>query len=290
MTTIDIVQVAASFPERNRKGWSRQAYLDVGGPAANAAVTAALLGSRAVLHSAFGTGPLGALVGALIDQHGVTRIEYGEDRAVPVSSIWVEETSGDRTLLSTAAAFAGPQPDRVDLGDAAAVLLDGFYADLARVAARDAARRHLPVVLDCGSWRDVFDDLLPVATVAILSEEFRLPDRPDASAEEVVAATLDAYPIQLVAVSRGGDPIVWKGRRGAGRVTVPPVPVVDTLGAGDVLHGAFLHFAYRERLDLVEALKRAAAVAAGSCAHYGVRAGVEAWAAEPGITPPAGGG
>ena len=53
MTTIDMVQVADVLPEPDRKGWAHHAYLDVGGPAANAAITASILGSPVSLHSTF---------------------------------------------------------------------------------------------------------------------------------------------------------------------------------------------------------------------------------------------
>jgi len=278
MTTIDIVQIADDLPEPNRKGWASHAYLDVGGPAANAAITASILGSPVSLHSAFGRGPLGDLVTALIERREVSRTGYGDDPAVPVSSVWVAE--GDRTLMSTAASFHGPQPDSVDLRGAAAVLFDGFYPDLARAAAQAAAEQDVPVVLDCGSWRDVFVDLLPLASVAILSQEFRQPDGFAESPESVIAALLDQYPLRLVAVSCGGDPIVWATRAASGQLAVPQVTAVDTLGAGDVLHGAFMHFAFDEGIDDLTALEQAAAVAANSCEHFGTRAGVEAWANE----------
>jgi sugar/nucleoside kinase (ribokinase family) len=284
MTTIDIVQIADDLPEPNRKGWARHAYLDVGGPAANAAITASILGSPGLLHSAFGRGPVGELVNGLIDRRGVARVDYGEDPAVPVSSIWV--AAGDRTLLSTAASFSGPRPVDVDLRGAAGVLFDGFYPDLARAAVRAAAEEDAPVVLDCGSWRAAFVDLLPLASVAIVSEEFQVPDRPAVSPDEVIATLLDRYPLRLVAVSRGGDPIVWATRTASGLIAVPQITAVDTLGAGDVLHGAFMHFSFREGLDDLTALEKAAAVAARSCEHFGTRAGVEAWAAEGGDESP----
>ncbi|MDH3399017.1 MAG: PfkB family carbohydrate kinase [Acidimicrobiia bacterium] len=274
MTTVDIVQIADDLPEPNQKGWARDAYLDVGGPATNAAITASILGSPVSLHSAFGRGPLGDLVNGLIDRHGVNRISYGDNPAVPVSSIWV--VAGDRTLLSTAASFDGPQPDTVDLGGAAAVLFDGFYPDLARAAARAAAGESIPVILDCGTWREVFVDLLPLASVAIVSEQFEFPDQTGASPARVIGRLLDEYRLRFVAVSRGGDPITWATRASSGQLAVPRVAAVDTLAAGDVLHGAFMHFAYREGLDDLMALEQAAAVAARSCEHLGPRAGVEA--------------
>lgn len=278
MTTIDIVQIADELPEPNRKGWARYAYLDVGGPAANAAITASILGSPVTLHSAFGGGPMGGLVSGLVDRHGVSRISYGDNPDVPVSSIWVAE--GDRTLLSTAASFEGPRPDGVDLDGAAAVLFDGFYPQLARVAARSAAELDVPVILDCGSWREAFVDLLPLASVAIVSAEFQLPDLPAASPDEVIAALLERYSVRFVAVSRGGDSIAWGTRTDAGQLSVPRATAVDTLGAGDVLHGAFMHFAFQRGLEDLDALERAAAVASRSCQHFGTRAGVVAWAAE----------
>jgi sugar/nucleoside kinase (ribokinase family) len=282
MTTIDIVQVADELPESNRKGRARHAYLDVGGPAANASITASILGSPASLHSAFGQDSLGGLVDSLFAQYEVKRVRYGDDPDVPVSSIWVAEVTGDRTLLSTAASFDGPQPDLVDLSDARAVLLDGFYPEVARVAARAAAERGIPVVLDCGSWREVFVDLLPLASAAIVSEQFVLPAQPDAPAQAIVATLLDQYPLRFAALSRGGDSIVWANAAGTGELQVPVVAAVDTLGAGDVLHGAFLHFAFERDLDDLTALEYAAVVAAGSCEHFGTRSGVEAWASESG--------
>lgn len=279
MTTIDVVQIADRLPDPDRKGWARSAYLDVGGPAANAAITAALLGGRASLHSAFGSGPAGDLVAGLVDSHGVTRVDHGDQSEVPVSSIWVDETTGTRTLLSTAAAFAGLAPGGVALNDAAAVLLDGFYPKLAVAAAEEASRLGIPIVLDCGNWREVFAELLPRAAVVIASEQFTWPQRLEAAPEDIVAGLLDQYRLDLAVVSRGSRPIVWASPEGSGRQDVPTVNAVDTLGAGDVLHGAFVYFAYQRERDHLAALELASRVAARSCEHFGTRAGVRSWVA-----------
>lgn len=42
----------------------------------------------------------------------------------------------------------------------------------------------------------------------------------------------------------------------------------DTLGAGDVLHGAFCHYLV-EGYNRKEALHRAALIASGSCCYFG---------------------
>jgi sugar/nucleoside kinase (ribokinase family) len=78
------------------------------------------------------------------------------------------------------------------------------------------------------------------------------------------------------AVSRGARPIEWAGPEGGGTVHVPAVRVADTLGAGDVLHGALTHHLAAQReltsYGFGEALRAAAAVAARACASFGTRA------------------
>lgn len=277
MTTIDIVQVADEFPQRDQKGWARHAYVDVGGPAANAAITAATLGSRSVLHSAFGAGSMGALVDGLFESFAVRRVGHDNRNDLPVSSIWVSTSTGERMLLSTAAAFAGPHLDQVELGDLSALLVDGFYPDLARAAALEAVERSVPIVLDCGTWREVFDELLPLASVAIVSEQFELPGSTAGTPEGITADMVDRYALDMAAVSRGGEPIVWATPIDRGELAVPSVEALDTLGAGDVLHGAFMHFAYGRNLDHLAALESAAVVASESCRYFGTRAGVMEW-------------
>jgi sugar/nucleoside kinase (ribokinase family) len=273
MTTIDVVQIADVLPAPNRKGRARHAYIDIGGPAANAAITASILGSPVSVHSVSGEGGLGALIDQLIDQYAVTFVLHGTEPVGPLSSIWVT-SRGERTVLSTSGSFDGPPAVQVDLTEVAAVLLDGFYPHLTRSAVELAVERSIPITLDCGSWRDIFDELLPVASVAIVSEQFEMPGRPALPAESVAAELCDGYGLELAAVSRGQGSIVWRSPSAAGEIAVPTVDAIDTLGAGDVLHGAFMHFAYTKGFGLVESLERASVVASRSCEHYGTRDGV----------------
>jgi sugar/nucleoside kinase (ribokinase family) len=53
-------------------------------------------------------------------------------------------------------------------------------------------------------------------------------------------------------------------------LTVPQVEVVDTMGAGDVFHGAYCYFASTGR-GFIESLAEAAKVASESCRYAGTR-------------------
>ena len=78
---------------------------------------------------------------------------------------------------------------------------------------------------------------------------------------------------EWVARSAGAGPVEWRAADGtSGTVEPPRVDVVDTLGAGDVLHGALLAEVGRHGIrDLPGALDRAVAVASRSVGAVGAR-------------------
>ena len=152
-----------------------------------------------------------------------------------------------------------------------AVLLDGHYPQLQVAVAEAAEAAGVPIVLDCGRWRPIFAKLLPVATDVIMTSTFRPPDLagwPDIAALEEINTR---YRPALCAMSRGPEAILVAGESGIDSVPVPKVAVVDTTAAGDVLHGAYLHYRYGEGLAAAEALRLAGVVASNSCAARGAR-------------------
>jgi len=86
----------------------------------------------------------------------------------------------------------------------------------------------------------------------------------------LVSARTDAW----LAVTLGDEGVVWLDDGGAVR-TCPAfdVDVADTLGAGDVFHGAFA-LALAEERPIDEAVRRASAAAALKCTRFGGRAGI----------------
>jgi len=83
------------------------------------------------------------------------------------------------------------------------------------------------------------------------------------------------YGIDRGAVTNGAGPIEYWSDDDKGTIAVPEVSAIDTLGAGDIFHGAFCYFFRRDR-DFPQALADAAEVAAASCTRFGTRS----WLAE----------
>jgi sugar/nucleoside kinase (ribokinase family) len=272
LTTFDMAYYADVLPARGHKGTAARSYQDVGGPAANAAVTAALLGSTAELHSVIGTGPLREQAIGRLSEYGVGVVDHEPDIDLPVASVWIDGT-GERTIISTdnRRSEVEGNEELVNLGGAAAVLLDGHYPRLQMLLAAAAVEAGVPIVLDCGRWRPVFADLLPVATDVIMTRTFRSPSLDATPVAQAVLTMREDYGCEMVAASRGSEPIVVADESGLVEIPVPAVAVVDTTGAGDVLHGAYLHYRYTEGLDARAALAAAAVIAANSCTAFGAR-------------------
>lgn len=242
LCTLDIIQGVTAMPGRNEKVTAQRQAITAGGPATNAAVTFAFLGGQAALLTGVGGHPLTGGMLADLRQARVTVVDVaaGDDAPPAVSSIIVTEGTGDRCVISTNAAERRLQPPHAldDLVDAAdVVLIDGHHPALALATARSARARGRPCILDGGSWQPHTPDLLPHVDIAICSADFRVPGPGSAG---ILDALLGAG-VPWVAVTDGPRPVRWACHGAGGSVPVPPVHAADTLGAGDVFHGAFAY-------------------------------------------------
>jgi len=255
LTTLDVVHRASGRPGANEKVTAMRQDVAAGGPAANAAVTAAALEAHAILISALGAGPIAQAVRADLDDREVQVHDVaGPDEEFPlaVSAVLVDDASGERSVVSPDAALVAVPAPRTDalagLPRPDVVLFDGHHPEIARavLAHVDGLRPRPLIVVDGGRWRPVFAELLPAADVAALSADFRVPADTAPGATDAAHGALQLG-ARSVVVTHGGDPVTWAlprrrddgavevGERGT--VPVPPVDVRDTLGAGDAFHG-----------------------------------------------------
>ncbi|WP_427917453.1 PfkB family carbohydrate kinase [Streptomyces sp. cg40] len=273
LCTLDVIQLVDHTPGANEKLTARDQVVAAGGPAANAAVTFAHLGGTATLLTAIGHHPLG--VGATADLHalGVTVTDLAAASRQPpaVSSVLVTASTGERAVASTnATRHRLTPPDDLDTLIAACdiVEFDGHHMELAVAVARAARALGRKTLFDGGSWKPGTEDLLHFIDVAVCSADFHPPGTD-------TLRFLRGHGVAWSAVSGGAAPILWAGPESGGAIEVPEVHVADTLGAGDVLHGALAHhLAPQDRLTsggFAEALRAAAAVASRASGSFGTR-------------------
>lgn len=308
LATLDVVQTVERVPGPNEKVVATGLAVAAGGPAANAAVTCAALGVGVRLVTRVGGGPLGAAVAGDLAAAGVEVVDLaGPDGTPPVSTVLVTRGTGERAVVSVnatrgagqgagagapgagapgAGAPGGDVPGAAGAPAAAwdgvgVLLVDGHHLDLTLAAAAEARTRGVPVLLDGGSWKPGLEALLGLVDVAVLSGDFAAP--PGGGGLDVLDF-VHGYGPRVVARSAGAGPIEVRLPDGARvRAPVPRVDVVDTLGAGDVLHGALAAWlaarwaarweahGARGAPDVVAGLRWAAAVASASCTAAGAR-------------------
>jgi sugar/nucleoside kinase (ribokinase family) len=274
LATVDVVYRVDRIPGPDEKAQAEAVEVAAGGPAANAAVTAAALGAEVTLVTAVGAHPLATLIRSDLAARGVALLDAAPDATgpPPVSAITVVSATGERTIVSRNAgdvAVGVPEECERVLAAAGAVLIDGHHPALARAAAR-AGR---PLVVDAGSWRPVFGEILRYATVVACSASFRYPGADDAG----TVRELRAVGVPHVAVTDGPRPVRWWSGDRSGEVAVPPVAAADTAGAGDAFHGALAVMVGTGVSDMAAAISYAIGVAGVRVRHAGPRA----WLADP---------
>ena len=180
--------------------------------------------------------------------------------------------TGERSVVSANASVFSPITTDFDprwLAGVSIVEVDGQYMPLCIAAAKAARELGIPVVLDSGSWKPGMAKLLRSVDTAICSGDFRPPG---CHSEDDALEYLVARKIRRVAITRGQRSIRYidDGSAGEIRLSSPKLRAVDTLGAGDIFHGAYC-FYFAQGLKFFDALAEAARVATFSCRYRGTR-------------------
>ncbi len=271
LVTLDLVYLATTAPSNNEKIVASDYTVAAGGPATNAAVTFSHLGNRATLLGVVGTHPITQLIRADVENYGVATLDLdpSQSQPPPVSSIIVTQATGERAVISINAVKSKASSDRIPpdiLQGVDIVLIDGHQMAVGEAIAQLAKVNNIPVVVDGGSWKPGFESVLPFVDYAICSTNFYPPN---CNSAVEVFAYLQATGIPHIAITHGEKPIqyLWHGRTSA--LEVPQINAVDTLGAGDVFHGAFCHYVLQS--NFTDALAAAALVASYSCQFFGTR-------------------
>ncbi|UZN04674.1 PfkB family carbohydrate kinase [Cellulomonas sp. S1-8] len=297
LTTLDVTQVVDRLPAPDEKVVADGLDVTFGGPAANAAAVAVGLGVPTTLVTALGSGVLADVVRAGLAAAGVDVVDLVPDvpGVLPVSTVLVTRGTGERAVVSVNGARVPhlPPPDDAVLARAGALLVDGHHGAAALPLAVAARAAGVPVLLDGGSWKPGTAELLAAVDLAVLSADLELPGGldggggPGGGSDEAIDALLDevaahgpwfvarsagAGPVRVLQVVPGGSPARSSQRPPA----VPAGGVVDTLGAGDVLHGA-MAAALARGTDPLAALADGMRCATLSVQHAGARA----WLLDP---------
>ncbi|PDT74592.1 sugar kinase [Bradyrhizobium sp. C9] len=245
-----------------------------GGNALNAAIGIARLGGRASI-----CGPMGdsreTSSRYIFDKMAEEGIETNHlihmpDLVTPISAIMIDDT-GERTIVT----FRDPElwkvklpPTELLLEDCAAILTESRCAPFCTELCAEAVKRGIPVVVDVDRAMSMREGLLTASSHLVFSSE-PLQQTADVTDDGQALQKLAKLTPSFLAGTRGPQGTIWLNEKGGLEETPAfPVHTVDTLGAGDVFHGAFA-LAITEKQELRQALRFASAAAALKCTRFG---------------------
>jgi sulfofructose kinase len=245
-----------------------------GGNALNAAIGIVRLGGRASI-----CGPMGdagetssRYIFDKLAQEGIEtkHIVHMPGLVTPISNIMIDP-SGERTIVT----FRDPELWKVHLPaaeelleDCHAILTENRCAEFCTDLCAEARRRGLPVVVDVDRTMSLREGLLTASSHLVFSSEALQSTAGIADDAEALKKIAKLTP-SFLAGTRGAQGTLWLDqRRNLQQTPAFPVHTVDTLGAGDVFHGAFA-LAITEKQDVPDALRFASAAAALKCTRFG---------------------
>jgi len=283
MSTLDVLIRLRDMPTWERGGRVGGFALDGGGPVGTACVAAARLGARVGYVGAAGNDLAAQLKVGSLGENGVdvSRLARRERPENQVVIVYVHEGTGER-IFSGLKRF-GDDPlkvaelDRDYLTSAQWLHLDGSNHEAARQAARWMQEAGKRVSIDYGrtdahSVAPHTADLLRYVDLLICGQGFG----------RALTGHTDPWTAGEAALQLGPSVVVQtEGRDGSYTVTAEerfhtpafPVEVLDTTGAGDVFHGAYL-VGLLHGWSLQSVAQFATAVSAIECTTLGGRRGI----------------
>ncbi len=262
------------LPERGFKVNASHFDEICGGNALNGAIGIVRLGGRASI-----CGPMGdaketssKYIFEKLGHEGIeTRhIVHMPGLVTPISNIMIDP-SGERTIVT----FRDPELWKVQLPpsdellkDCHAILTENRCAEFCTDLCAEARRRGIPVIVDVDRTMSMREGLLTASSHLVFSSEALQATAGVADDAEALKKIARLTP-SFLAGTRGALGTLWLDDNGNLQQTPAfPVHTVDTLGAGDVFHGAFA-LAVTEQQELPEALRFASAAAALKCTRFG---------------------
>lgn len=266
------------FPTLDSKLEFSSAVVSPGGQVASAMVACQTWGLRTRYVGRVGDDAAAHLQRAEFVRSGVeARLSAVPHCSSQVAFILIDEASAERTILWKRDARLALRPEEIErewIVRARALLVDGHDTAAAAAAARWARGAGIPVVADIDNIYPELDALLSNVDYLLASHDF--PARFTGLSDPLrsLPGLHARYGCRVVGITLGRQGVMaWDGV-GFHQAPAYHVKAVDTTGAGDIFHGAFVYSMVRG-WPLERALDFSCAAAALNCTAVGARAGIQ---------------
>lgn len=277
---LDFLTSTNCFPKEDTKLMADSMLFQGGGPCSTALVALAKLGVWATYLGTVGDDLSGNFIQEDLKRYGVDidSVKVLKGFTSATAFVLSNKEKGTRTCIWAKGNLPVLQwePCMKEVLDQADILhLDGNHLDAAIPAAKYIHERGRLVSLDAGGLYPGIETLLTHIDILIPSEEFALSYTNTTSAEDALLSLYAAFHPKKLVITQGKKGGIFFDQEKKKIVRYPALPatVVDSNGAGDVFHGAFLA-ATLKGYSIYEACLFSSAVSALKCTVFGARKGV----------------
>jgi sulfofructose kinase len=275
---VDYLGPVPSYPQEDGKVELSDLFIRCGGPASTSLVTLSRLGIMTSFLGSVSDDPFGVKIIENLKKEKVdiTLLKITPGYTSQFAFIAVSKKDGTRTIFWHKGSVPHLKPEDVDISgfpNARILHIDSLMIEASVDAAKQAKAIGMTVVMDGGTMRQGTRELVGLVDILIASETFAIPLVGSEASHEIALYTLrDLGPKQVV-ITLGAKGSVGLDRQEIVRQEAFTVKAVDTTGAGDVYHGAYI-YGILQGWELRECMRFASAAAALKCKEMGAQSGV----------------
>ena len=249
VATLDLLMVVDEFPGTELVQRAHRSLLQGGGPVATALVALSRLGCATAMIDQMGDDWRGRLIREELEREGVSTdyLNLAENRSSSIASVLVRKLDGARSIIYSPGdaeeVVAAGLPEEA-ISRAKILHLNGRHLPACLAGARLAKKHGVLVSFDGGAHRfhEPLRDLINLTDICIVARQFAFSFSGTENLPLAAAGLLGCGP-KIVVITAGteGSWVFGPGGEGFHQPAFASDRAVDTTGAGDAFHGAFLY-------------------------------------------------
>ncbi len=280
MPCVDLAVNVDVFPKPNGGTGVNALSWQGGGKVASGMTAAARLGAECSILGAVGSDDYGRFCQKDFQRHGVdiSNLLCREGETTSLSIVISDRETQGRSIVYRHGSAQPPAQEELDreILENCQWFFISHVTGVAMAAVQRAKEAGAKILVDADSYSSELMDQLGLIDVFIGSEFCYDVLFHNQNYEDNCKVLCEKGPSTVIFTFGPKGCAGFSQNYGGFRLPAHSVPVVDTTGAGDVFHGAYLAGAVRG-LDPIESAKLATAAACIKCTRMGGRAGVPDW-------------
>jgi len=276
--TVDHLNVVDHFPEEDQKTVPKFSSIQGGGQAANAIACLARLGAKTAMIGTVGDGAIGQFAINTLKDEGVNTdcMKVQKNHTPALSSIVINEEKSTRTIVADRGelkTFPIDEDMYEIIKNAKIIHSDAHFPEENMKLLKFARENGVKICVDAEPHTPSAKDFVNVADYLIVSRRF-VEKLFNHDYEKALKEFIEnGAEIAIITLGKYGAIGMQKGDLLPTAVTEYPIDkVVDTTGAGDVFHGAFL-YGLLQGWNFKKNMKFATVCAGLKCTKIGGRLG-----------------